>query len=86
MPAETVTEAVLNFLRCFVDPSRFDQGRDFAVREWARRAGGVRARIDLADGRRLAALRNMFARHGLGAEAAHPRPHPPFHAAWLLRA
>jgi len=62
MQAATITEAVCNFFRCFIDPDRFDQGLDFAVREWARRDGSVRRHIDLADAARVKAIAQMFAR------------------------
>jgi AcrR family transcriptional regulator len=64
MPARTITGAVCNFFRCFVDPSRFDHGLDFAVREWSRRDEGLRARVDAADAARIDAVTAMFARHG----------------------
>lgn len=73
MPAKTITEAVLNFFRCFLDPALFDQGLDFAVREWSRRDGHVRKRIDLADARRLAAITAMFERFGYSADDADVR-------------
>jgi AcrR family transcriptional regulator len=60
----TITGAVCNFFRCFVDPGLFDQRLDFAVREWARRDVMVRRVIDRADDTRLAALAAMFRRHG----------------------
>lgn len=63
-PAASIGEAVCNFFTCFVDPALFDQGLDFAVREWARRDVAVRARIDAADARRIASVTQMFARHG----------------------
>ncbi|MBK0399552.1 TetR/AcrR family transcriptional regulator [Limibaculum sp. M0105] len=64
MPAATITGAVCNFFRCFLAPDLFDPGLDFAVREWARRDAAVREIIDRADKDRLAAVREMFARHG----------------------
>ena len=67
MPARTITAAVLNFFRCFIDANLFDQGLDFAVREWSRRDGHVRKRIDLADAKRLAAITAMFERYGYPA-------------------
>lgn len=73
LPTDTITQAVCNFFRCFVDPKLFDQGLDFAIREWARRDGGVRARIDLADATRLAAIAAMYARHGYCADDADAR-------------
>ena len=63
-PAENITRAVCNFFLCFLDPALFDHGLDFAVREWARRDGSVRQRIDQADARRLTAVTAMFERHG----------------------
>jgi AcrR family transcriptional regulator len=64
MPSETITGAVCNFFRCFIDDRLFDRGLDFAVREWSRRDKAVRLRIDAADRARLAAVAAMFARHG----------------------
>ena len=72
-PTQTVTEAVCNFFRCFIDPSRFDRGLDFAVREWSRRDEALRARIDAADAARLDAVTAMFARHGYSAADADAR-------------
>jgi AcrR family transcriptional regulator len=73
MPADTITEAICHFFRCFLDPGLFDQGLDFAVREWARRDAGVRAMIDAADARRLSAVTEMFARNGYDREEADIR-------------
>lgn len=72
-PAAAITEAVLNFFRCFVDPARFDPGLDFAVREWSRRDASLRARVDAADAARIAAVTAMFARHGFDAVEADAR-------------
>jgi len=63
-PANTIAEALCNFFRCFVDPELFDQGLDFAVREWSRRDAAVRKRIDNADRQRLDAITDMFKRFG----------------------
>jgi AcrR family transcriptional regulator len=60
-PAATITEAVCNVFRCFVDDDLFNTRLDFAVREWARRSGGVRKRLDRSDEARLDALTAMFA-------------------------
>ena len=62
--AETITGAVCNVFRCVINPAMFDNALDFAVREWARRSGKVRARLDLSDARRVAALTAMFERYG----------------------
>lgn len=63
-PAGTISAAVCNFFRCFLDPDLFDRGLDFAIREWSRRDGAVRQRIDGADARRLKAVTAMFERFG----------------------
>jgi len=73
LTADTVTGAVCNFFRCFIDAALFDHGLDFAVREWARRDPSVRARIDAADAARLNAIAAMFARYGYTAEEADIR-------------
>lgn len=61
-PAGSVSEAVLNFHRCFVDPDLFDQGMDFAIREWARRDDALRGRVDAADDARVRAATEIFER------------------------
>jgi AcrR family transcriptional regulator len=63
-PAASISEAVCNFFRCFLDPDLFDRGLDFAIREWSRRDGAVRQRIDAADATRLKAVAAMFERFG----------------------
>ena len=73
LPAATITAAVCNFFRCFIDPALFDPSLDFAVREWARRDDAVRARIDAADQARLHAIREMFERFGTPADEADIR-------------
>lgn len=72
-PAETINEAVGNFFKCFLNPDLFDQGLDFAVREWSRRDGAVRRRIDQADLERLDSVTGMFMRHGFTAYEADVR-------------
>ena len=65
---ETITGAVCNVFKSFIDPRRFDVRLDFAIRDWARRAPEVRRVLDASDGRRIAALTEMFARFGYGDE------------------
>lgn len=72
-PTGTIAEAVCNFFRCFLDPALFDQGLDFAVREWARRDETLRTRVDAADAVRIEAVTAMFARHGYSAADADAR-------------
>ena len=73
MPADDINGAVCNFFRCFVDPSLFDRGLDFGVRDWARRDEAVRHRIETADAVRLAAVQEMFARYGYPRAQADAR-------------
>lgn len=73
LPADNITWAVCNFFRCFVDPNLFDASLDFAVREWSRRDGKVRNRIDAADALRLKAVTAMFERHGYSPYEADTR-------------
>ncbi|MCZ4351225.1 TetR/AcrR family transcriptional regulator [Roseovarius aestuarii] len=73
MPASSISEAVCNFFRCFLDPKLFDHGLDFAVREWSRRDSAVRQRIDAADATRLKALCAMFERFGYSEYDADTR-------------
>ena len=72
-PADSITAAVCNVFRCFVDDQLFNTRLDFAVREWARRSGPVRRVLDISDEKRLKALTAMFSRHGYTAEEAATR-------------
>lgn len=72
-PAETITQAVCNIFRCVIEPELYDMHADFAVRAWARSDADVAARVAETDGRRLAALSAMFARHGYDAPEAETR-------------
>ncbi len=73
LPSATITQALCNFFRCFVDDTIFDPHLDFAIREWSRRDPSVRARIDVADTARLTAVTAMYAQHGYGAAEADIR-------------
>jgi AcrR family transcriptional regulator len=72
-PAANVTEAVCNFFRCFIDPAKFDQRLDFAIREWARRDDALRGRVDAADAARITAVTAMFRLQGYATEEADAR-------------
>ncbi len=50
-PAATITEAVCNVFRCWVDAALFSPRLDLAVRDWARLSETARARLDRADQR-----------------------------------
>lgn len=63
-PAATITEAVLQLQHCVVNRDLFDTPLDFAVRDWSRRSAPVRKRLEQADARRVAAIKDMFLRHG----------------------
>ena len=73
MPAATITEAVCNISRCWVDPALFNHKLDFAIREWARRDGAVRRVIDQTDAARVAAFAALFERFGYDADEAEVR-------------
>ena len=72
-PAANVVRGVINILECWLDESLFDPRLDFAVRAWAHSSGRVRQLVDKADDERVAAIREMFARHGYDAENAFVR-------------
>ena len=73
LPAQTITGAVCNLFRCFVDTGIFDHRLDFAVREWSRRSGTVRRILDASDQTRLEAIAHMFVRHGYGDQDSKTR-------------
>lgn len=73
LPAKTITEAVLNVFRGFVDPGKFNTALDFAIRDWARRSGKVRQVLDRSDRMRLDALEAMFLRFGYPPDDAVTR-------------
>lgn len=62
--AESVTEAMLNVIDCWLDPALFDARFEFAVRSWAMQSAAVEGEVRGADGDRLAALAAMLARYG----------------------
>lgn len=72
-PAATISEAVCNVFRCWVNPAIFSPRLDFAVREWARASKAVREVLDDADTLRTRAIRAMFERFGYGADDAFIR-------------
>jgi AcrR family transcriptional regulator len=72
-PAQTIIGAVLNLFECWADERLFNPQLDFAIRSWAGRSKSVRGSIDEADNARLAAIRDMYIRHGYDAEDAFIR-------------
>ena len=73
MPAATVTEAVCNIFRCWVDADLFNHKLDFAIREWARRDGAVRRIIDQTDAMRVTSFTAMFTRFDFPDDEAEVR-------------
>lgn len=67
--AETVAEAMLNVIDCWLDPDLFDARFEFAVRSWALAASEVLAEVQRADHERIDALAAMLMR--FGEEVAH---------------
>mgnify|MGYP001800173523 FL=1 len=72
-PAQTITEACCNIFRCNIDTRLFDPQLDFAIRDWARRSAKVRAVLESGDAARVAALTQMFVRHGYPDQNAKAR-------------
>ena len=64
LPSTSIVHGVTNIFRCWVDESLFDPRLDFAIRDWARRSDAVRAVLDEADETRVAAIADLFRRHG----------------------
>ncbi|OYX43138.1 MAG: TetR family transcriptional regulator [Rhodobacterales bacterium 32-67-9] len=62
--AETVAEAMLNVIDCWLDPDLFDARFEFAVRSWALSAREVQEEVRTADHERVAALSAMLTRFG----------------------
>ena len=71
--AETICEAVFNLFDCWIDPDLFDARLDLAIRNWARNAAALQARLDAADARRTKAITQMFLRAGYPEPEAHTR-------------
>lgn len=71
--AETLTEAMLNVLACFLTPGKFDPRLEFAVRSWALQDASVAAKVEAADALRLQALARMMGSWGHEAAEADIR-------------
>jgi len=71
--AETVSEAMLNIIDCWLMPDLFDARLEFAVRSWAVQSSDVMAEIEKADQQRLDALARLFTRFGQDARMADVR-------------
>ncbi len=64
LPAQTITEAMLNLFDCWLDASLFDAPLDLAIRNWARNDSDLNARLDRADKQRIDAIAGIFVRFG----------------------
>ncbi|GHD12178.1 TetR/AcrR family transcriptional regulator [Tianweitania populi] len=62
--AETIAEAMLNIMDCWLDSQIFDSQFEFAVRSWALQSPEVAAQVLEADEARLSALAAMFTKFG----------------------
>ena len=71
--AETVTEAMLNVIGCFLRTETFDARLEFAMRGWGLQDPAIEARIHAADRARLSALGAMLERWGHDPEDADVR-------------
>lgn len=71
--AESVSEAMLNVLACFLSGTVFDSRLEFAVRSWALQDESVAARVKTADERRLEALTRMLVKWGHPPDEADVR-------------
>jgi AcrR family transcriptional regulator len=69
-PAASVTQAVCNVFRCWINPLIFSPRLDFAVREWARRSAHVRKALERSDRIRTEAVKALFVRFGYEDEDA----------------
>lgn len=71
--AETVSEAMLNIIDCWLMSDLFDARLEFAVRSWAVQSSDVMAEIEKADQQRLDALAKLFTRFGQDTRMADVR-------------
>ncbi len=71
--ADTIVEAMLNVSDCWFDDKLFDSKFEFAVRSWALQSPDLLKRLNEADDLRIAALANMFRRHGFPPSNADVR-------------
>ncbi|WP_071673726.1 TetR/AcrR family transcriptional regulator [Nioella nitratireducens] len=74
-PAGSICAAIFNLFDCWIDEDLFDSRLDLAIRNWALTDAGLRARVNAADATRLAAMRDMFDRHGQDGRLAMIRAH-----------
>lgn len=73
LPAATIAAALLNLFDCWISPDLFDSRLDAAMRDWARTDSILADAFRAADGKRTAAIRAMFERHGFAPDEADIR-------------
>jgi AcrR family transcriptional regulator len=71
--ADTIAEAMLNLIDCWVDPDLFDSGLEFAMRTWSLTDPAVAAAMTEADAARIAAITALFQRFRYAATEADTR-------------
>lgn len=72
-PSPTIIRGVMSIFECWLDERLFDPRLDFAIRAWARHSAQVRKIIDEADEERVAAIADMYRRHGYAQQDAFVR-------------
>lgn len=72
-PSPTIIRGVMSVFECWLDERLFDPRLDFAIRAWARHSAPVRKIIDQADEERVAAIADMYRRHGYALQDAFVR-------------
>lgn len=63
---ESLAHGILKLFDAWLDTTRFDPRLDSAMRDWARRSDDVRDAVNRADDARIAAIADMYGRHGFG--------------------
>lgn len=63
-PSRSIDQGILHIFECWTDDKLFDPRLDSAIRDWARGSKKVRAIVQKADGKRVAAITQLFRRHG----------------------
>ncbi len=71
--AESLGEAILNVMDCWLNPALFDSKFEFAVRSWALQSAAISAEILDVDRVRIEALADMFIRYGFEPAEADVR-------------
>lgn len=73
LPSRSIDQGILHIFECWTHDRLFDPRLDSAIRDWARGSKPVRAIVRKADGKRVAAIAQLFQRHGYEAKEAFIR-------------